>query len=88
MPTEVDTILRLSVPVIVEIGQRTLNLQTVLALGPGAILELNKPADAALELLINNKPVATGYAVKVGENFGLRVESVGSPKERVEALAE
>ncbi|MEX2213293.1 MAG: FliM/FliN family flagellar motor C-terminal domain-containing protein [Phycisphaeraceae bacterium] len=88
MPTEVDTILKLAVPVIVQIGKRTLSLQTVLALGPGAILELNKPADAALELLINNKPVAMGYAVKVGENFGLRVESVGSPKVRVEALRE
>ena len=88
MPTEVDTILKLSVPVIVQIGNQTASLQSVLALGPGAILELNKPADAALELLINNKPVATGYAVKVGENFGIRIESVGTAKERVEALGE
>jgi flagellar motor switch protein FliN/FliY len=87
MATDLSTILKLHVPVIVQIGRRTTNLEAILALGPGAIIELNKPADAELELLINNKPIGTGLAVKVGENFGLRVESIGSAKERVAALA-
>lgn len=86
MPTDLDTILKLTVPVIVRIGARTVEMDTILSLAPGAIIELEKPADDELELLVNNKPIGTGFAVKVGENFGIRIESIGSPHERVEAM--
>lgn len=84
---ELQTILRLKVPVIVQIGQRKLPMDDILALGPGAIVELNKPSEDELELLVNNKPIGKGVAVKVGENFGIRITTVDSPRERVEALA-
>ncbi len=87
MPTDLKTILQLTVPVIVQVGERRLPVDDVLALGPGAILELNKSSDSELSLLVNNKPVASGLAVKVGENFGLRITVIGSARERVEALA-
>lgn len=88
MPTELSTILKLSVPVIVRIGSRSMPLEGILSVSPGAIIELNKPADAELDLLINNKAIATGQAVKVGENFGLRIEKVGSARQRVEAMGQ
>ena len=86
MATEIQTILKLRVPVIVEIGRRKIPLDDALALGPGALVELDKHADDPLELLINNKVIGTGSAVKVGENFGLRISDVGSPSERVQVL--
>ncbi|MFP4145686.1 MAG: FliM/FliN family flagellar motor switch protein [Phycisphaeraceae bacterium] len=86
MATELKTILKLKVPVIVEIGRRKLSLDDVLSLGPGAILELDKSADRELALLVNNKPVGTGAAVKVGENFGIRINEIGSHRERIAAL--
>lgn len=88
MATDVSTILKLRVPVIVQIGSRRMSLDDVLALGPGAILELNKSADEELTLQVNNKPVGVGKAVKVGENFGVRIEKIGSARERIEAMAE
>ena len=87
MATDVKTILRLNVPVIVQIGHRRMSVDKVLGLGPGAILELTKSAESELSLLVNNKAIATGQAVKVGENFGLRLSDIGTPRERVEALA-
>lgn len=87
MPTDVQTILKLSVPVIVQVGERHLPMDDVLALGPGAILELTKSAEDELELLVNNKTVGKGVAVKVGENFGIRITSIGSRRERAEAIA-
>lgn len=87
MATDLDTILKLDVPLIVTIGSRRVDVEEVLALGPGSILELNKSSDEELDVLINNKPVGTGSAVKVGENFGVRITHIGSPAERVEALA-
>jgi len=87
MPTDVRTILSLSVPVIVEIGRREMSLEDVLSLGPGSIVELAKSSDDALTLLVNNIDVGEGHAVKVGENFGIRVGVIGTPEERIQAMA-
>ncbi|MEX2389955.1 MAG: FliM/FliN family flagellar motor switch protein [Phycisphaeraceae bacterium] len=87
MKPDIQTILKLRVPVIVRIGQRKMSLDDILALGPGAIVELSKSADDELDLLVNNKSTGTGSAVKVGENFGLRLTAIGSPRERIAALA-
>ncbi|MEM1353609.1 MAG: FliM/FliN family flagellar motor switch protein [Planctomycetota bacterium] len=87
MATDLETILKLEVPLIVTIGSRRFDVEEVLGLGPGSILDMNKSSDEHLEVMINNKPVGTGTAVKVGENFGVRVSHIGSPAERIEALA-
>ena len=87
MPSDLPTILNLSVPVIVQLGTRRMTLDDILSLGPGAIIELNRHAEEELDLLVNNKPVGHGIAVKVGENFGLRVSAIGSQQERIQALA-
>ena len=87
MPTEIDTILNLSVPVIVQIGDRSMPLENVLALVPGAIIELPRNADDPLDLLVNNRAVGKGQAVKIGENFGIRMTAVGTSQQLVEAMA-
>ncbi|MHB1156494.1 MAG: FliM/FliN family flagellar motor switch protein [Phycisphaerales bacterium] len=81
-----QAILQLQVPVIVRLAHRPMSLHSVLALGPGALLELPKPADEALELMVNNKLIGQGHAVKVGENFGLKITSIGSQEARIRAL--
>ncbi len=88
VPTDLHTILKLSVPVIVQIGRRRMSMDDVLALGPGAIIELERKSEEELDLLANNKPIASGVAVKVGENFGIRVTAVGSAQQRIEAMGE
>lgn len=77
----------LEVPIVVELGRRTMPLREVIGLLPGAIIDLAKPADEELDLLANNQRVAIGHAVKVGENFGIRIERVGST-EQLEAATE
>ena len=86
MSSEVESILKLTVPVIVQLGRRFLPLDAVLSLGPGTIVELAKHHEEELELLANNKPIGAGTAVKVGENFGLRINRVGGMRQRIEAL--
>lgn len=87
MPSDLNTILRLEAPIIVEIGARTLNLKEVMALSAGAIIELPKRADEELELKVNNKTIGTGFAVKVGENFGLQITFIGDARSRLAAMA-
>ena len=86
MAAGLDAILALEVPVIVRIAERTMALDEVLAMAPGAIIELPKAADAELEILVNNKPIGTGVAVKVGENYGLRVSYIGDLGQRIKAM--
>ncbi len=86
MPGRVSSILRLEVPVIVQIGRRLMAVEDVLALAPGAMIELPKGADEDLEILVNNKPIGAGRAVKVGENFGVRVCYIGGLRHRLAAM--
>jgi flagellar motor switch protein FliN/FliY len=87
VPADLKSILKLEVPLIVVIGSRKMAVREVLNLTPGAIVELPKPSDEELEILVNNKPVGTGVAVKVGENFGIRITYMGNLRDRIEALA-
>lgn len=86
MPADVKSIMGLEVPLIVVIGSRDMAVKDVMNLAPGAILELPKPADDDLEILVNNKPIGMGTAVKVGENFGVKVTYVGDLSDRIAAL--
>ena len=84
--TEMKRILRLEVPVIVKLAERKLPLSEVLRLGVGSIIEFVKSNDEPLQMMINNKTIAIGEAVKVGENFGLRIKQIGTQKQLVAAL--
>jgi len=85
---ELQRILRLTVPVIVKLAERKLSLQEVLRLGTGAIIEFMKSSDEPLELLINNKAIAVGETVKVGENFGLRITQIGDVRAVIRSMGE
>ena len=77
MTPENTPILDLEVPLIVQIAARSMPVKDVVALEPGAIIEFPRSADEDLEILINNKAVGQGVAVKVGENFGIRINTIG-----------
>jgi flagellar motor switch protein FliN len=84
---ELNRILRIHVPVIVKLAQRKIGVQEVLRIGLGSIIEFHKPADEPLDLMINNKTIGQGIAVKVGENFGLKLTAVGDPKALIGAMS-
>ncbi len=83
---DLSAVLRLEVPVIVRIGERSMKTAEVLALVPGSIIELFKNADDPLDLMVNNRQIGLGTAVKIGENFGIRITSVGPVRDRIHAM--
>jgi flagellar motor switch protein FliN len=85
---DLRAILALEVPVIVRVGERIMSLGEVMALVPGAIIELPKNSEEELDLLVNNKQIGTGTAAKVGENFGLRITFLGDVRQRITALGQ
>lgn len=86
MAADLSTILKLEVPIIVVLAERQITLGEVLSLVPGSIIELPKTAEEELDLLVNNRKIGTGVAVKIGENFGIEIASIGTPEERVQAM--
>lgn len=83
---EAKRILRLKVPVIVKLADKVLPLGEIIDLTPGSIVEFAHSADEPLALLVNNKVVGHGVAVKVGEKFGLRIEEILSVEETIRSL--
>lgn len=69
----------LKVPIIVQLAGRRIPVATILQWGRGTIVEFGKSVETDIDLLVGNRPVARGEAVKVGEKFGLRVTAIGAP---------
>lgn len=82
LPYFTRSLLRISVPVVVTLARKKQNLRRILELGPGSIIQFDKSCEEMLELDVGGRPVATGEAVKVGEKFGLRINSIVLPGER------
>jgi flagellar motor switch protein FliN/FliY len=82
-----EKILGITLPVSVVVAQRSLKIEEVLAFVPGTVLEFEKPSDTYLDLMVSEKTIGCGEAVRVGERFGLRLIQIGSPAETIMKLS-
>lgn len=62
--------------VTVELGRTRMTVRDLLALSPGAVLELDRAAGSPADLLVNGRLIARGEVVVVDEDFGLRITEV------------
>ena len=84
---DIARILKLRVPVVVRLAERQMPLCEILKIVPGTILEFDRRVDEQLDLLANKHQIGSGVAVKVNEQFGLRVTYIGDIKQRIRSLA-
>jgi len=70
----IGRVLDVNLELIVKIGNLKMKLKDVLDLHPGAIIEVDKNADAPLDLQIGNKALTKGEVVTIGENLGIRIK--------------
>ncbi len=85
-PRNIDLLMDVELPVSIELGRTRMDISSILALGPGSVVELEKLVGEPVDLLVNNKCVAHGEVVVVEENFGLRITQLISPEERIKNL--
>jgi flagellar motor switch protein FliN/FliY len=85
-PRRLDLLLDVPLNVDVELGRARMTIQDLLALGPGSVIELDKVAGEALDILVNDRLVARGEAVVVNDKFGIRITDIVSPQERIQRL--
>lgn len=60
----------------IELGRRQMRIADVLRLGPGSVLELDKVSGEPLDIYVNNRLIARGEAVVIGERYGVRLTEV------------
>jgi flagellar motor switch protein FliN/FliY len=70
--------LMLDVPVslTIELGSCQLPMKEVLQLSVGSVVQLDKPANAPVELSVNGKLIARGEVVVVEDRFGVKITEI------------
>jgi len=86
IPRNLDFILDIPLEISVELGRARMRIADILKLGQGSIIELTNQAGNALEILVNQKPIAKGEVVVVNEKYAIRLIEILSVMERIEKL--
>ena len=86
LPAFTRSLLNVKVPISVALAAKKQSVQQVVELAPGSLIQFDKSCDQMLELFVGEHPVAEGVAVKVGEKFGLKINSLIPVGERMVAV--
>ena len=70
----------------VEVGNTEIKIKDLLRLNEGSVIELDRLAGDALDILANGTKIAKGEVVMVGEKFGIRFTEVATPEELMQNL--
>lgn len=68
--------------VTIELGHTVQPISTLLDWTEGSLIELDKLAGDAVDVLVNGRPFAKGEVVTVAENFGVRITEIGPVQPR------
>ena len=72
----IGLIMDVPLEVTVELGRTNKTIKEILDFSPVTIIELNKLAGEAIDLLVNGKYVAKGEVVVIEDNFGIRITEI------------
>jgi flagellar motor switch protein FliN/FliY len=73
-----EMLMDVHIPVLVELGKTEMLMRDVLALTPGAIIELDSLAGEPVKISVRGKIIAYGEVVVVDENFGVKITRIAS----------
>lgn len=76
----------LPIQVSVRLAEKKIPMLQLLSITPGMLITFNKSCEDLLDLYVNNARYCRGEAVKIGENFGLKINQVGVPPESTQKV--
>jgi flagellar motor switch protein FliN len=71
-----DILLDMDVPVTVVLGTTQVSVRRLLQLGPGAVLKLERPIEAPVDLVLKDSKFAEADVVVVDNRFAVRIRQV------------
>ena len=83
---KLDAILDIPVTISMEVGRSHISIRNLLQLNQGSVVELDRVAGEALDVLVNGTLIAHGEVVVVNDKFGIRLTDVISQTERIKKL--
>jgi flagellar motor switch protein FliN len=75
-PPNLEVLLDIPMKVSVELGATQLPMREVLHLGTGSVVQLDRVADAPVDLYVNQRLVARGEVVVIEGSFGIKVTEI------------
>lgn len=78
--TPLDSLRDVPITITARLGHATLPIGAILRLGPGAVVELEEPISAPIELTVRGVPFATGEVIVVDDHFAIRIKSLLPPR--------
>lgn len=81
-PSNLDFLLDVPVKLSAELGSCKMTMQELLDLDLGTVVQLDKPANANVDVYVNQKLVARGEVVVAEDNFGIRIKEIVAKSSR------
>jgi flagellar motor switch protein FliN/FliY len=75
-PANLEVLLDVPVTVTVELGSCRMPMRDVLQLNSGSVVQLDKIAEAPVDLYVNQKRIAHGEVVVVEDRLGIKITKV------------
>ena len=82
----IQRILRLKLQVSVVLAEKQMDLESVLKLNPGTIIEFDKSADENLDLTVRGRKIGSGEVVIIGERFGIQLRHIEGLEQRIRRM--
>jgi len=74
--TQLDAVLDVEVDIIAVLGTSMMPINQVLKLGRGAVVELDRSVGEDIEVLANNRLVATGEVIVIEDRLGVTITEI------------
>ena len=70
------------------LGECKMDIEEILKLGQGSMIELNTLVNEDLKLFINDEEIAKAKSVMVGEKLGAQIKEISSTEDRLKDLTD
>jgi len=75
------SLLRINSDVTVTLARKSLPVDRILSFVPGVMIQFDKACDTPLSIEIDDRTIARGEVVKVGDKFGVRILEIAECEE-------
>tara|TARA_B100000579_G_C22675330_1_gene777677 strand:+ start:660 stop:974 length:315 start_codon:yes stop_codon:yes gene_type:complete len=85
---QIEKLMEMPVTARLVLGECEMEIEEILRLGQGSIIELDTMVEETLKLYINNEEIAKASSVKVGEKIGMQIKQISSTEKRLKDLTD
>jgi len=86
-PANLEAIMHVPLEISIELGRIKMPLHAIARMSKGMVIEMNKEANAEVQILANGSIFAKGEVVSTGDQLGVRITEIIPATARVSSLS-